>query len=137
MTTARTPQPDRVLLALDLPADPESVGTARAQLVALARGRGAGGEALQQVALAVSEAVTNAVRHAYDEAASGRVVRIRACEADQGGLVVSVADDGRGLRVQSRSPGMGLGLVIMEASAEHFAVSSSEQGTQVALTFAF
>ena len=120
---------------MDLAAEPESVGTARLRLMALARERGADEDAQQRIALAVSEAVTNAVRHAYDPRTTGGVVRLRATAAADGGLVVTVADDGRGLRAQSRSPGMGLGLVIMEASADAFAVSSSEQGTELTLTF--
>jgi anti-sigma regulatory factor (Ser/Thr protein kinase) len=46
-------------LTLSQPARPESVGFLRRELVAYARGIGAGEEACQAVALAVSEPLTN------------------------------------------------------------------------------
>ena len=46
-------------------ADPESVGRARAELASFASLAGASSTLVDGVRLAVSEAVTNAVRHAY------------------------------------------------------------------------
>ena len=44
---------------------PESVPLARRALTAVAAAAGAGGERLEEIRLAVSEALTNAVLHAY------------------------------------------------------------------------
>jgi hypothetical protein len=60
------------------------------------------------VALAVIEAVTNVVRHAYS--APGGTVMLRA-EASPDELVVVVADEGIGSRgdIARRNPGLGVG----------------------------
>ena len=64
---------------------------------------------LTGVKLAVSEAVTNVVMHAYVDAESPGEVRLVA--ALQGGcVIVTVADDGCGMVPRLDSPGLGVGL---------------------------
>jgi anti-sigma regulatory factor (Ser/Thr protein kinase) len=63
------------------------------------------------VALAVSEAVTNAVLHGYRDGRSGDV-RVVAC-AEPSRLVVVVRDYGVGMSPHPNSPGLGLGLSVI------------------------
>ena len=69
------------------------------------------------VALAVTEAVTNAVMHAYRDREPG-TVRIFASVGD-GALVVIVSDDGPGMTPRTDSPGIGLGLFPDRATLNH------------------
>src|SRR5215210_6881658 len=78
------------------PAVAASVAEARNAVTAFAEGAGATGDALAAVSLAVSEAVTNAVLHAYLDREKPGTVEVRArTEPDQ--VVVVVADEGRGM----------------------------------------
>ena len=86
------------------------------------------------IALAVSEAVTNVVQHAYRDGASGEV-RIVACQYPDE-LVVVVRDYGCGMRPNPNSPGAGLGLSIIGASASEMNVERpADGGTRIRLRF--
>jgi serine/threonine-protein kinase RsbW len=68
---------------------------------------------LSDVALAVSEAVTNVVVHAYVDAQPGPVhVTVEPAD-ERGELKLVVEDEGHGLRPRTDSPGIGLGLPLM------------------------
>jgi CHAD domain-containing protein len=67
------------------------------------------------VSLAVSEAATNAVVHAYRESAGHLHVR---AHVDGAELIVVVADTGSGMAPRNDSPGLGLGMPLM-ASVHH------------------
>ena len=84
-------------------ADAESVPAIRHTLEAAAAAAGLHGELLQRMRLAVSEACTNVVLHAYDEHG---LVSVDASFSDKGVRVV-VRDDGRGVRARPDSPGLG------------------------------
>jgi serine/threonine-protein kinase RsbW/stage II sporulation protein AB (anti-sigma F factor) len=87
------------------------------------------------VALCVSEAVTNAVVHGYRSAASqDDAIEVRAWEQD-GGLCVVVRDYGRGLAPRDDSPGLGLGMPLMSAMADRFALAPDAPGTRVEMWF--
>ena len=75
-------------------ADPESVGRARAELARFASRAGASETLVDGLRLAVSEAVTNAVRHAYP--LDPGEIRVRALVGEDG-LEVVVSDDGCGV----------------------------------------
>jgi anti-sigma regulatory factor (Ser/Thr protein kinase) len=94
------------------PALPESVAIVRAALVAFATRIGAPQATIAAVELAVSEAVTNVVVHAYRDAAELGVVEVAAAQASDE-LWVIVADAGSGLRPRPDSPGLGLGLALI------------------------
>jgi len=82
----------------------------------------------------VSEAVTNAVLHAYrDQARPGRV-HVSASIDDQG-VAVSVDDDGLGMRPRLDSPGVGLGLPLMGDLADRVEVMSRGPGTRIRALF--
>jgi stage II sporulation protein AB (anti-sigma F factor) len=123
-------------LTLFQPAQPESVGLMRRELVAYARAIGAGEEACQAVALAVSEALTNAVVHGYADRDPGELI-VEAWQDDDGHLVVVVCDEGEGVRPRIDSPGLGLGLSLMAKMAAEVRVTDRPQtpGTMVMLRF--
>jgi anti-sigma regulatory factor (Ser/Thr protein kinase) len=85
--------------------------------------------------LAVTEAVTNVVRHAYS--APGGTVTLRA-EASANELVVVVADEGIGSRgpIARRSPGMGVGLALIRELSASAHLESANTGTTVTMRFA-
>lgn len=87
---------------------PESVGVARKDLTEFARQAGGTDEQLHAVRLAASEAVTNAVLHAYEAGDQGAVQVSASYVEDE--LWVLVGDTGRGMRARENSPGLGLGL---------------------------
>jgi anti-sigma regulatory factor (Ser/Thr protein kinase) len=87
-----------------------------------------------EIALAVSEAVTNAVQHAYRDGASGEVGVVACQYPDE--LVVVVRDYGCGMRPNPNSPGAGLGLAIIGAAASEMNVERPEDGgTRIRLRF--
>ena len=120
-------------LELRLDAEPSSVGRARQAVVAFAaRHRLARRD---DVALAITEAVTNAVIHAYRNGDSGRI-RVVAC-ARQTGLLVVVRDYGCGMQPHPGSPGAGLGLAVIGALADEMNIERPDKGggTRVRIRF--
>jgi anti-sigma regulatory factor (Ser/Thr protein kinase) len=83
------------------------------------------------VVLAVSEAVTNVVLHAYSGGAAGVVEVAAATSTDA--LTVTVRDHGSGLTSQGH--GAGFGIEIIRRLAQHVEVADSPEG--VALTMRF
>ena len=106
-------------MALDLRAEPRSVAAARRQLLAFATEQGAAGEILERLRLAVSEAVTNAVVHAYPAGFDG-LVHVEA-DVEDGDLEVVVLDDGDGFRTDA-GPGLGLGMGVITQTADDLMV---------------
>ena len=92
----------------ELPAEPATVGSIRAGVRDFARAHGLGAPHVADLALAVTEAVTNCVVHAFVGREPGTVRT--AIQAGAGELVVTVVDDGRGMQPRADSPGLGLGL---------------------------
>jgi len=117
------------------PADDRAPGRARRLLAGfedlrLPRGSRA------DLMVVVSEAVTNAVVHAYAPAGDG-MVHLKAW-AEASGAAVLIADHGRGLAAERSEPGPGtvqLGLRIMRtlASAVEVASPAGDEGTAVLL----
>jgi serine/threonine-protein kinase RsbW len=111
------------LVSLDAEAVARTVGEVRRRLVAFAAELGADRELQARVALAVSEAATNVVMHAYSDAGP-RPLRV-AADFEGGDLEVVVADQGEGLRTR-RSPGLGAGLGIIAETCDEFVVRERE-----------
>src|SRR4051812_44641283 len=82
---------DDARFARSWPAVPDSVAQARRAVVEHVRRLGATPAALAAVELAVSEATTNVVQHAYRDLPEPGDVRVAAEEAD-GVVVVTVSD---------------------------------------------
>jgi anti-sigma regulatory factor (Ser/Thr protein kinase) len=116
------------------PAAPEAVPLARRALTDVAAAAGVGGERLEEIRLAVSEALTNAVVHAYrgDEVGHFHVTAAVA----SGELWVLVSDDGRGLHAWNDSRGLGIGLSLISGLSDDFAiVTRASGGTEVQMRF--
>jgi anti-sigma regulatory factor (Ser/Thr protein kinase) len=111
-----------------------SVPRAREALVALARAAGADDEQVEAVRLGASEALTNAVVHAYGGGAGE--IHVTAA-ANDGELWMLIADDGSGLSARATKPGLGMGLALIACVTEYFAVvKRSGGGTEVRMRFA-
>ena len=117
-------------LDLVLAASPDCVATARHAVAGYCADQDLDHDG---VALAVSDAVTNAVMHAYRDRKSG-AVRIFASVAE-GVLNVVISDDGPGMTPRTDSPGMGWGLSLMSRLASAVEIDDDEDGTRVALSF--
>jgi anti-sigma regulatory factor (Ser/Thr protein kinase) len=118
---------------LVFPAVAAAVPLARTAAVAAAARHGLEGEQLEAVRLAVSEAVTNAITHAYPgETGEVRVI-VLPCDDE---VVVLVEDDGRGPDLPSVVPGLGWGCRLMTHVCEAFALLPGEpSGTTAHLRF--
>ncbi len=112
-------------LSRTYPAVAESVRQAREDVCALAAQACASAETIEAIRLAASEAVTNAVLHAYREEL-GAVHLTAAVVSDEMWLLVS--DEGRGLQVQADRPGLGLGLALIAQVCDDFTVAAPCSG---------
>ena len=118
------------------PAEPPSVSAIRHTLSDYARGVGVNDEVISAAGLAVSEATTNAVVHAYADEPEPGPVTVEA-GIDEGMLWVRVCDEGRGMRPRPDSPGLGLGLPLIAQMAASFEVHERDSGgTEVLMRFA-
>lgn len=118
------------------PAVPESVGAVRTTVVRFARGAGVPEHTVDAVVLAVSEAATNVVLHAYAEAQAEGDMEVTVALAGQE-LWVMVTDAGSGLQPHRDSPGLGLGLAIIARVADGVdLVKPSGGGLEVRMRFA-
>jgi anti-sigma regulatory factor (Ser/Thr protein kinase) len=123
------------MLARRFPARADQVKLARREVVAYARRHGAVDP--DGIALAVSEAVTNAVVHAYIDAPQPGAVEVTAEVHDDNGLEIQVCDDGRGMAPRLDSPGLGVGLPIVAKISQRFKVETRPTGgTAVRMFFA-
>lgn len=107
----------------------------RGALADFLTGAGVGEPLLTSAKLAVSEAVTNAVVHAYVDAPRPGLVRIAASfEGDR--LLVDVCDDGSGMRPRLDSPGLGVGLPVIADMADTLDIGDSPRGgTHLRMSF--
>jgi serine/threonine-protein kinase RsbW len=111
----------------------DEVGRMRRAASAAAAEHGLGARALESLELAVSEALTNVVLHAYRDEPGPMSVEV---ESDAEVVRVTVADDGGGIAAQAehRGPGMGLGIL---ASAADFCEIRSRRGSGVEVMLGF
>ena len=120
-------------LVLTLPAVVDSVARARRAVIEHLEGSGAGARVLEHVALAISEACTNVVLHAYRSPPAGDFeVEVLIRDAL---LHVWVSDRGVGLRPRVDSPGMGIGLQVIGTLTEAVTITSEGTGTTLAMVF--
>jgi serine/threonine-protein kinase RsbW/stage II sporulation protein AB (anti-sigma F factor) len=130
------PAPDDIeRLELRTQATPAAVPGVRRAVVDFAELHGVG--VGPDVALAVSEAITNAVLHAYRDHSPG-AVRVVAC-AEPDRLVVVVRDYGCGMSPHPDSPGLGLGLAVIGRLATELTIErpdDAEGGTRLRMCFA-
>ena len=88
------------------------------------------------IRLAVGEALTNVVMHAYVGMPTG-TIRLEAWVDEDGRFSVLVLDEGRGPVPRADSPGLGFGLGLMAQLADELRISTREgtPGTAVLLKF--
>jgi len=125
---------DRLVYKGSLPAEPDSVGTLRRELTSALRPLDLDTDRVADIALVVSEALTNAAMHAYVSMTPGSMTLVAAVSG--GSLRVTVTDQGRGMVTRTDSPGLGLGLGLMDSLAGALEISSPHgRGTEVRLSF--
>lgn len=117
------------------PAAPQSIAALRRVVIDLAVRGGATERQCQDIALAVSEALTNAVTHAYARHPRPGAVAVHAA-LDGYALDVVVLDEGVGMAPPSMRPSTGLGLAIIARVTERLELSDAAPGTRVRMTFA-
>ena len=132
MTTA----PD---VRLTMPARPEGVAVVRQALAGMADALDFDAAVLADMKMAVSEACTNVVVHAYDVGDGLLEVDMT---ADDAGLTIRVRDRGKGIQPQINRarevPALGLGLPLIAALSDAYEVQgSSGEGTEVRMTFTY
>jgi serine/threonine-protein kinase RsbW len=129
---------DVPIVRLELPARPEGVGVVRQALVGVADGLALDGAVLSDAKMAVTEACTNAVVHAYDDERGRLDVEMF---ADDHALTVVVRDRGSGIQPRANRTGstaLGLGLPLIAALSDAFEVRGGPgAGTEVRMTFAY
>lgn len=119
-------------LNLTLPAEPAAVPAFRHRASEFAAEQGVGRDVMADVALAVSEAVTNAVKYAKVADAEGVVELSAAAEGDW--LEVRVRDRGEFFG-QGSPDGLGLGLAIIARLCADLKIVQEGDGTEVRMRF--
>jgi serine/threonine-protein kinase RsbW len=115
-------------VSLELPAVPESVPRARQAV----REIGGFDRRATDVATAVTEAVGNAVQHAYRDQPGTIAVRAEAA-GDQ--LTVVVSDSGCGLTPHPERRGLGLGMTVVASFADRLQIETDATGTTLRMGF--
>ena len=113
------------------PANESGIANARAHLHAFCRAAGLNDTKCQDVRQAMSEAMNNAVEHAYRWRRGDVAVRM---SADETHLVGVVAD--RGKWASEQRADRGRGDTIMQSVSQLFERTSGPEGTVVTMTFA-
>ena len=114
---------------LRIPAKPEYIALGRLALTGLAQARGLDSDTIADLKLALTEAVSNSVRHAYGAAGDGQVEVRYELRADR--FSIEVVDDGAGFDPEEApsfdgdelSEG-GLGIAIIRAIADDVEIES-------------
>lgn len=116
------------------PAVRDSVPAARHDLAAFATEHGATDGQREAIVSAVSEAVSNAVMHAY-RGTQGRIYVTAAVAGHD--LWLLVADEGCGFETPSPTPGLGWGLALIAHASDDFVLAArAEGGTEARMRFA-
>jgi serine/threonine-protein kinase RsbW len=125
------------MVRLTIPARPEYITLGRLALTGISRLRPFPEEVLADLKLALTEAASNSVRHAYGE--EGGVVEI-VYELHRDRLEIEVADDGSGFELTEGAPPEsltegGLGIAIIRAIADDLQIGPRPDGTGSSLRF--
>ena len=123
-------------LALSAPAEAASVPMLRREVVGFVVGAEVCLERTEDIRLAVSEALSNAVIHAYRDADEpGKLEVSAACTADA--VEVIVRDCGSGMAPRADSPGLGLGLPVIEHTTDRYEIQCADgtTGTEIRMRF--
>jgi serine/threonine-protein kinase RsbW len=119
---------------LTLPARPENVAVVRHVLGAFAEALRLPVDVVEDVRLAVTEACTNVVRHAYDGVEPGSLEIVIRPTGDV--LDVIVSDRGRGIGPSPDTAGPGLGLPLIAALVDSLEIQHAPRaGSRLAMSF--
>jgi serine/threonine-protein kinase RsbW len=119
---------------LSLPARPENVAVIRHVLGAFAEALRLAPEVVEDMRLAVTEACTNVVRHAYHDGETGPIDVVIRPNGDRLDLVV--ADRGRGIGPSPDGDGPGLGLPLIASLADSLEIQhGTTRGSRLAMSF--
>ena len=130
---------ERHVVQLTIPAKAEYITLCRLALAGLSRLRPVSEETLADLKLALTEACSNSVRHAYLDGREGEVEIAYELLPDR--VVVEVADRGTGFEPRDASLGAdglsesGLGIAIIRSVADEFELSEREDGKGSRLRF--
>jgi serine/threonine-protein kinase RsbW len=120
-------------LVLSLPARAENVAVVRHAFGGLGEAFLMPEQLLSDIKLAVTEACTNVVIHAYSDAEGPMEIRAALGDSE---LSVVVRDEGRGVVPRADSPGLGLGLPLIATLTESLELGTGEDdATEVRMTF--
>ncbi len=120
-------------IRLTLPARAENIALVRHVIGALAESLALPPKTIEDIRLAVTEACTNVVRHAYRDHEGPLEVVI---EPTSDCLTVIVSDRGRGILPNPSSEGPGLGLPLIAALADGLDIDHSPQrGSRLSMQF--
>jgi len=121
-------------LELKLPARAENVAVVRHAFGGLSEALSVDEQTLSDIKLAVTEACTNVVIHAYERDDIGNL-EVDATIDDER-LTVVIRDNGRGIVPRPDSPGLGLGLPLIATLAETLELGKDgAEHTEVRMTF--
>jgi serine/threonine-protein kinase RsbW len=128
------------IIKLTIPAKAEYITLVRLALSGLSHLRPLDEETLGDLKLAVTEACSNSVRHAYRDGREGSVDVVYELHPDR--LVVEVCDDGHGFAVGDRATSGdaalnegGLGIAIIRELADELELGPGESGKGSRLRF--
>ena len=127
------------VVALTIPAKAEYIVLSRLALSGLARARALEPALVADLKLALTEACSNVVRHAYKEQPAGEVeVRY---ELDEDKLSVEVVDEGIGFDPEAAAAAAGdeldegdLGISIIRAIVDELDIKSGDSGSSLRFT---
>ena len=120
-------------IRLTLPARAENVVVVRHVVAALAESLAFPPKLIEDIRLAVTEACTNVVRHAYIGTEGPLDVSV-APHAD--GMTIVVSDRGRGIQPNPASEGPGLGLPLIAALAHALDIEHApDAGSRLSMSF--
>lgn len=124
---------------LSMPARAEGVGVVRQALAGVADALIVDAAILADMKMAVTEACTNVVVHAYEDQVDG-TLEVEML-ADKAALTIVVRDQGTGIQprpTRRDAPALGLGLPLIAALSDAFELRrGAEAGTEVRMTFAY
>ena len=124
MTTSEAPTSERV--CLEIPPKPQFVSLCRLALTAICREHRFTDDDIADLKLAITEACSNSIRHAYEESGVDASKVYVTYEMHQDRLVVEIRDHGRGFEYEGANtdelPEGGLGISIIRAVCDEFEV---------------
>jgi len=135
MTGAGGPPRGTVVLTLD--ALPENLALTRLALAGVAANAGASREIVADLKLAVTEACTNVIQHAYGEADGTGTIVVR-YTGEPGLVEVEVEDSGSGFEIaappdttEQNGAGNGMGLMIIRVLSDELEISDTGSGMRL------